>query len=262
MRTTHRRFGSQLSVTLAIVVSVSLAACATGRGATQPPAGSAATGTSAASRGRSAAARASDLAAMARAKADSARLPYTKADIEFMQGMIGHHSQAIEMSNLVPSHSENPSLRTLAERIINAQTDEIAIMRRWLLDRNQEAPNPLGKGVAADGMAHAGHDMSAMSGMSSGMPAGMSHEMMPGMLTPPQMDTLAASSGEKFDELFLRGMMQHHRGALTMVTALFATPGAGQDELVFKFASDVNVDQTTEIARMERMLFALLLEKK
>ena len=259
MNTTDWRLRSQLRAVSAIVVSMSLAACATGRPMTQSST-EAAQG-AAAPAGRSSAARASDLAAMARARADSARLPYTKADIAFMQGMIGHHSQAIEMSKLVPSRSEDASVKTLAERIINAQTDEIAIMRRWLLDRNQDAPNPLGQGVIAGGMAHTGHDMSAMSGMSSAMPAGMSHEMMPGMLTPAQMDTLAAASGEKFDELFLRGMMQHHRGALTMVTALFATPGAGQDELVFKFASDVNVDQTTEIARMERMLFAILLQK-
>lgn len=181
-------------------------------------------------------------AAIARARADSARYPYTAADIHFMSGMIGHHAQAIVMARMAPTHAASPSVRTLAERIINAQEDEIAIMQRWLREREQPAPDP------SAAMEHAGH--------------GPSHQMlMPGMLTAEQLRELDASRGLEFDRLFLTYMIQHHRGALTMVKELFATDGAGQDETVFKFASDVNVDQVTEIARMQQMLLAVLIEK-
>ncbi len=183
-----------------------------------------------------------EAAAIARARADSLRRPYTKADIDFMTGMIGHHAQAIEMSLMAPTHGASPAVRTLAARIINAQEDEIATMQRWLKDRMQPVP---------DGKSH---------GMKM-MHDGMAHEMlMPGMLTDAQMKQLTESRGKEFDRLFLTFMIQHHRGALAMVTELFDSYGAGQDELVFKFASDVNVDQTTEIARMEKMLLALALE--
>ncbi|HJS46692.1 MAG TPA: DUF305 domain-containing protein [Gemmatimonadales bacterium] len=186
---------------------------------------------------------ASRQAAVERARADSLRHPYTAADIRFMTGMIGHHAQAIEMSRLVPERTASPSIRTLAGRIINAQQDEIAIMQRWLRDRNQPAPElHLDGGTAmVHGEDHAG--------------------MMPGMLTPAQLAELAAAHGGEFDRLFLRDMIQHHRGAVTMVTELFSSWGAGQDETVFKFASDVNVDQSTEIARMEEMLTTLILER-
>ncbi len=180
--------------------------------------------------------------AIARARADSVRRPYTEADVTFMTGMIGHHAQAIEMSLMAPTHGASPTVQTLAARIINAQEDEIGTMQRWLRDRLQTVP---------DGKSHS---MKMMHG-------GMEHEMMmPGMLTDAQMKQLGESRGKEFDRLFLTYMIQHHRGALTMVNELFGSYGAGQDELVFKFASDVNVDQTTEIARMERMLFALALE--
>lgn len=195
-------------------------------------------------------------AAIERAKADSVRLPYTKADIAFMTGMIGHHAQAIVMSNLVPTRSSNLSVKTLAERIINAQEDEIVAMQRWLLNRHQPVPDP--KSAAAHNMSEHGHDMSNMSGSAASMP-GMS---MPGMLTPAQLAQLDSARGPTFDELFITFMIQHHKGAVSMVKDLFATPGAGQDETVFKFASDVSVDQTTEIARMERMLLMLKLERK
>lgn len=184
-----------------------------------------------------------EAAAIARARADSARRPYTEADVAFMTGMIGHHAQAIEMSRMAPTHGASATVQTLAERIINAQEDEIATMQRWLRDRLQPVP---------DGKPH---------GMKM-MHDGMEHEMlMPGMLTDAQMKQLDESEGKEFDRLFLTYMIQHHRGALTMVNELFSSYGAGQDELVFKFASDVNVDQTTEIARMKRMLFALAMEK-
>jgi uncharacterized protein (DUF305 family) len=174
-------------------------------------------------------------AAAAKAKADSARYPYTAADIRFMTDMIGHHAQALVMAGWAPSHGASPSVQRLAERIINSQQDEIATMQRWLRDRNQPVPD------------------SAAVAMHMSMP-GM---LMPGMLTVAQMKQLDAARGPDFDRSFLTFMIQHHRGALTMVQNLFSTYGAAQDELVFKFASDVNVDQTTEVARMERMLAAL-----
>ena len=185
--------------------------------------------------------------AIARARADSLRYPYTAADVKFMTGMMGHHAQAIVMSKLAPTHGADPAVQRLAERIINAQEDEIATMRRWLADRLQPVPD-------ATPMSH---DMANMPGMS-----GMDHSaMMPGMLTDAQMKALDAARGPEFDRLFLTGMIQHHRGATSMVTALFGTTGAGQDETIFKFASDVNVDQTTEIARMQRMLFEFELKR-
>ena len=180
-------------------------------------------------------ATASSAAAIARARADSARYPYTAADISFMQGMIGHHAQAIVMSRLAPDRTEAAAIRTLAARIINAQQDEIAIMERWLRDRQQP--------VADTSMA--GHQH-------------MGHAMMPGMLTAEQLAELEAALGDDFDRRFLRLMIQHHEGAITMVTDLFATDGAAQDQTVFRFASDAQVDQRTEIARMQRMLAALL----
>lgn len=187
-----------------------------------------------------------DAAAIAKARADSARYPYTRADIDFMTGMIGHHAQAIVMAGWAPSHGASPSVRTLCERIINAQQDEIRLMQRWLGDRSQPVPEPVGDGMSVklNGVVHQ-HDM-----------------MMPGMLTMDQMQELDAARGTEFDRLFLKYMIQHHQGAITMVKKLFDTDGAAQDELVFKFASDVNVDQTTEVARMQQMLFAVLVEQR
>ncbi|GMV10579.1 MAG: hypothetical protein ABS52_00755 [Gemmatimonadetes bacterium SCN 70-22] len=183
-----------------------------------------------------------DAAAAARARADSTRRPYTEADIHFMTGMIGHHAQAIVMARWAESHGASASVRTLAGRIINAQQDEITIMQHWLRDRN--LPVPEAKPMPMK--------------MKMG---GMEHEMlMPGMLSDEQMRELDAARGAAFDQLFLAYMIQHHKGAITMVDELFAKDGAGQDETVFKFASDVSVDQTTEIARMERMLFMLKIE--
>jgi uncharacterized protein (DUF305 family) len=183
----------------------------------------------------------SEAAAIAKASADSARYPYTAADVHFMTGMIGHHAQAIVMSELAPTHGANPSVRTLAERIINAQRDEIASMQQWLRDRLQTVPEP-------DTM---GMQMTMTMG-------GAEHEMlMPGMLTDAQMKQLDEARGPEFDSLFLRFMIQHHRGAVTMVKQLFDTYGAGQDQTIFKVASDVNTDQNTEIARMEKMLLTL-----
>ena len=170
---------------------------------------------------------------VAAARADSTRYPWTKADAEFMAGMIRHHAQAIEMALLAPSRTDNNTILTLTARIINAQRDEIALMERWLRDRLQPLP-----------------DWS--------VPGGSHQHPMPGMLTQLQLDSLSQASGTRFEQLFLRYMIQHHRGALVMVTNLFATDGAAQDQTVFRFASDVQVDQRTEIGRMQRLLAAIL----
>lgn len=182
---------------------------------------------------------ASDSAAKARARADSVRLPYTTADVEFMTHMISHHAQAIVMAKMAPSHGASAAVQTLSGRIINAQNDEITLMQNWLRDRNQPVPAvPQAKPMPMT-MTIGGEKMEML---------------MPGMLTDAQMHALDAARGITFDTLFLRGMIQHHRGAISMVRQLFATPGAGQDEAVFKFANNVNVDQITEIRRMQQML--------
>ncbi|HSU95356.1 MAG TPA: DUF305 domain-containing protein [Gemmatimonadaceae bacterium] len=185
-----------------------------------------------------------EAAAIAKARADSIRYPYTAADVHFMQGMIGHHSQAIAMASWAPSHGASASVQRLAERIINAQQDEIATMQQWLADRRQSVPE-----------AKAGPMKMMMNGKEQEM-------LMPGMLTAEQMHQLDLAKGPDFDRLFLTDMIQHHKGAVSMVQDLFGTYGAAQDELTFKFASDVNVDQTTEIARMEKMLSTFSLEHR
>ncbi|MDH5316313.1 MAG: DUF305 domain-containing protein [Gemmatimonadota bacterium] len=192
--------------------------------------------------GATRAAAQADPAAVARARADSARHPYTEADIRFMSGMIHHHAQAIVMARWAPTHGASAEVQTLAGRIINAQTDDISLMQTWLRDRNQPVPEPNPKGMPMD-------------------MGGMQHEMlMPGMLTGEQMSRLDAARGADFDRLFLSLMIQHHQGAVAMVKDLFGSYGAGQDETVFKFASDVNVDQTTEIERMRKMLAAVVFQ--
>jgi uncharacterized protein (DUF305 family) len=178
-----------------------------------------------------------EAAAIAKARADSLRYPYTKADVEFMSHMIGHHAQALVMADWAPSHGASPSVQTLAGRIINGQQDEIATMQRWLRDRRQ--PVPEASATMKMKMKMDGHE----------------HEMlMPGMLTEDQMRQLDRARGPEFDRLFLTFMIQHHRGAVTMVNDLLASRGAARDETVFKFSNDVSVDQSTEIARMEKML--------
>lgn len=185
---------------------------------------------------------ASDSAARARARADSARLPYTAADIQFMTGMISHHAQAIVMAKMAPSHGASPTVQTLCGRIINAQNDEITLMQNWLRDRNQPVPEAKPRPMK---MMMNGQEMEML---------------MPGMLSDEQMKQLDAARGTDFDKLFLRGMIQHHQGAITMVQQLFAKPGAAQDEAVFKFANNVNVDQITEIHRMQQLLLAVEVE--
>ena len=184
-----------------------------------------------------------DASWIAKARADSLRNPYVEADVEFMYNMIGHHTQAITMARMAPTHGASPEVQRLAARIINAQHDEIATMERWLRDRQKPVPV-----IPADGSA----PMMLMNGETM-------HMLMPGMLTPEQLKELDAARGEEFDKLFLRDMISHHRGAVSMVKDLFGSYGAAQDETVFKFANDVNVDQTTEINRMEKMLAAITL---
>jgi uncharacterized protein (DUF305 family) len=167
------------------------------------------------------------------------RYPYTEADINFVTGMIGHHAQAIVMAGWAPTHGANKSVSILCERIINAQQDEITLMQSWLRDRKQPVPE-----------AKAGPMKMKMNGTEMEM-------MMPGMLTDDQMKQLDKARGPEFDRLFLTFMIQHHQGAITMVNELFASTGAGQDEFMYKFASDVFADQGTEIERMQKMLTSL-----
>jgi uncharacterized protein (DUF305 family) len=161
--------------------------------------------------------------------------PLSSSDVEFMQGMIMHHAQAVEMTAMIPSHSENKDLRSLGARISSSQSDEIRLMKRWLAARGQPVVKP----------------MPGMPGMS------MSHDampLMPGMLTPEQMEALRKAKDAEFDHLFLVGMIQHHNGALTMVKELFDTPGAGQDAELFNFATDADNTQRAEIKIMQNML--------
>jgi uncharacterized protein (DUF305 family) len=158
---------------------------------------------------------------------------YTSADVQFMQGMISHHAQAITMARWAPSHGASGNVQVLCGRIVVSQRDEIHSMQRWLTDRHEMVPDSTGQ-----------------------MNMKMDMGPMPGMLTPDQMAQLDHAKGPDFDRLFLVFMIQHHEGALTMVKQLMESEGAAQDETVFKFASDVNADQTAEIDRMAHMLGA------
>jgi uncharacterized protein (DUF305 family) len=164
-----------------------------------------------------------------RKTAESIHAPlHTPADVAFMQGMIGHHAQAIEMVELLKTRTESDDMRKLAERIEVSQSDEIRMMREWLEARGAKVPDE-----------HAHH---------------APEHRMPGMLTPEEMAKLAAAKGREFDRLFLEFMIKHHEGALVMVRELFATRGAGQESEIYTFASDVEADQRMEIARMAAML--------
>jgi uncharacterized protein (DUF305 family) len=161
---------------------------------------------------------------------------YTAADIRFMDGMISHHAQALVMAGWAESHGASPAVMTLTSRITNAQQDEIAGMQKWLRDRHQPVPdaNPHGMVMKMDGVEH--------------------EMLMPGMLTETQLKQLDDARSKEFDRLFLTFMIQHHKGAVTMVNDLFGTNGAAQDITVYKMASDISADQTTEIERMQKML--------
>jgi uncharacterized protein (DUF305 family) len=177
------------------------------------------------------------LASGAIAQQPSGRPPYTAADVQFMSGMIVHHAQAVLIAGWAPSHGAGASLRVLCERIAVAQQDEIAFMQRWLRERDETVPPAEPQGHSMPGMHHP--------------------TLMPGMLTPAQLAQLDSARGPEFDRLFLTFMIQHHRGAIAMVEELLRAQGAAQDGQVFRFAADVNVDQTTEIDRMNRMLDAM-----
>ena len=181
----------------------------------------------------------SRLEALYQARADSALTGYHAADVHFMTGMIGHHAQALVMSGFAPENGASPTIQTLCARIINAQKDEIDVMQAWLRDRGLEVPEI----HIADGhlMIH-----------------GPEHAMhMPGMLSEEQLEELGRAHGTDFDRLFLKYMIMHHKGAVTMVLELFDTDGAAQDDFVFKLASDIQADQSSEIERMQLMLDAL-----
>lgn len=165
--------------------------------------------------------------------ADTSRIQATAIDVRFMQGMISHHAQALEMTALLPSRTASEDMRLLARRIELSQADEIALMQRWLKGHGQSVPD-----------AHAHHDHGGA--------------LMPGMLSPEEMGRLQAATGKQFDRLFLEFMIRHHDGALTMVDDLFASEGAGQEPEIFGFASDVDADQRIEIDRMSAMLLEIL----
>jgi uncharacterized protein (DUF305 family) len=178
--------------------------------------------------------------------------PRSPKDVEFMQGMIMHHAQAVEMTALIESHTENKELRLLGARISKSQSDEMNFMKRWLEARGEPLSPPM---PGMEGMDMSGHDMSSHD-MSS------HHMLMPGMLTPKQMDALRKAKGAEFDHLFLTGMIQHHNGALMMVKDLFDTAGAGQDAELFNFATDVDSGQRAEIKIMQTMLGEKPVEEK
>jgi len=160
--------------------------------------------------------------------------PRSPADVQFMQGMIMHHAQAVEMTALIESQTENKDLRSLGARISSSQSDEIKFMKRWLEARGEPI---LPMMPEMPGMDMSSHSM-----------------LMPGMLTEKQMEALKKAKGEEFDRLFLTGMIQHHSGALIMVKDLFDTAGAGQDAELFNFATDVDSGQRAEIRIMQTML--------
>jgi uncharacterized protein (DUF305 family) len=170
------------------------------------------------------------------AAAERAALAFAPADVEFMQGMIPHHAQAVIMARWAPTHGARADVQILCQRIAIAQTDEIRMMRRWLGERHQEVPD-------------------SMSTRHTVKMGDMVHEsLMPGMLTDEEMSALDGARGTRFDRLFLTGMIRHHRGAIDMVRELLAHGDAGHDETVFRFASDVEADQTAEVHKMLLML--------
>lgn len=174
--------------------------------------------------------------AAAIAAAEQAAAQFAPADVEFMQGMIPHHAQAIVMARWTNTHGARADIRTLALRIAISQADEIRMMQRWLAERGQTVPDS----TSTKHLMKMGN---------------MTHEMlMPGMLTDEQMKAMEAARGSQFDRLFLTGMIAHHRGAIAMVRELLKHGDAGHDETVFRFATDVEADQTAEVHKMLQML--------
>lgn len=182
----------------------------------------------------------SDLEKLYWARKDSAKMEFSKADVKFMTGMIAHHSQALIMSRLAPSNGASPTIQTLASRIINSQKDEIDSMQRWLRDRDQPVPK-----ISIDGLN--------MTIMLDGNEF-TSYRKMRGVLSQEQLDRLGKTGGTTFDQLFLKQMIEHHSGAVFMVENLFATDGAAQGDAAFRLATNIQVDQRTEIERMRQIL--------
>lgn len=160
-------------------------------------------------------------------------LKHSPADVKFMNDMIAHHAQAVRIASWAPTHGASPAVQRMAERVVVGQNDEIAIMQRWLRERKEPVP----EADSTHQMHHAAQ--------------------MPGMLSPADLEQLDKARGAGFDRLFLTFMIRHHQGALTMVDQLFGSQGAAQDETVFRLASDVYADQSTEIERMQKMIEAL-----
>ena len=171
-----------------------------------------------------------------KARPDLVRQPYSQADVDFMSGMIPHHAQAVLIAGWAASHGARADVRTLCERQVVAQRDEIEFMRNWLRDRGEIVP-----------AANATHHRMKMNGVEHDM-------LMPGMLSPEQLAELDKARGADWDRLFLAAMIRHHEGAIKMVDDLFASFGALQDDDIYKFASDVYADQSIEIERMQKML--------
>lgn len=174
------------------------------------------------------------------ARVDSAKMSFSESDVKFMTGMIAHHAQALVMSRLAPENGASPEIQRLASRIINAQKDEIASMQQWLKDRNQPVPQ-----IEIEGL----NLMIEINGESYTM-----YKKMRGVLSDQQIEELAVAQGSEFDKLFLKYMIEHHSGAVYMVENLFNKDGAAQDRTAFRLASDIQVDQRTEIDRMQQML--------
>ena len=173
------------------------------------------------------------------------RTTFTPGDVRFMQHMVVHHGQAVEMVGLLREKGTDPKVKLIGERIALSQEAEIELMRNWLADRGQ-AQTMTDTHAGHAGMNHAAHAGHAM--------AASDTPIMPGMLSPAQMQTLASAKGPDFDRLFLQGMIQHHQGALDMVDDLLAQPDAAQDPMLSDFASSVVADQSAEILRMQSLL--------
>jgi uncharacterized protein (DUF305 family) len=182
------------------------------------------------------------ISAQTQQTATASRTPYTAADVQFMQGMIAHHAQALVMAAMAPTHGASAQVSLFCKKVIISQRDEIELMQNWLKDRGQAVPDP--------------NDTHAHDAM-PGMKMDDSSMLMPGMLTAEQLKQLDQARGATFDRLFLTFMIQHHEGALTMVKALFDSPGAGQTPEIFGYASGVDADQRAEIERMQGMLTTL-----
>lgn len=173
--------------------------------------------------------------------------PRSAKDVEFMQGMIMHHGQAVEMTALIAARTENKTVRLIGAKISQSQSDEINFMKRWLEARGEKTTMPMNETPETE--------MSEMPGMNHSQHQS-TRPLMPGMLSPEQMEALENAKGAEFDRLFLSGMIQHHEGALEMVRKLFATAGAGQDAELFNFTTDVDTGQRAEIKIMRELLNA------